>query len=36
MNVKNKIKITYPERALMLHFHEPLIRARGTLTPLDD
>ena len=36
MNAKNKIKITYPDRALMLRLPEPLHRARSTLTPLDD
>ena len=34
--MKDKIKITYPERALMLRLPEPLPRARGTLTPPDD
>ena len=36
MNAKDKIKITYPDRALMLRLPEPLLRARGTLTPPDD
>src|SRR6185312_14896805 len=36
MNAEDKIKITYPDRALMLRLPEPLLRARGTLTPPDD
>ena len=36
MNAKNKIKITHPDRALMLRLLEPLLRARGTQTPLGD
>ena len=36
MNVKDKIKITYPDWALMLRLPEPLLRARDTLTPPDD
>ena len=36
MNAKDKIKITYPDRALMLCLPEPLLRARDTLTPPDD
>ena len=36
MNTNNKIKITYPDRVLMLRLPEPLLRARVTLTPLDD
>ena len=36
MNAENKTKTTYPDRALMLRFPVPLLRARGTLTPLDD
>ena len=36
MNVKDKIKIIYPDRALMLRLPEPLLRAGGTLTPADD
>ena len=36
MNAKDKIKITYPDRALMLRLPVLHLRARGTLTPLDD
>ena len=36
MNAKNKIKITYPDRALMLRLPEPLLRARGMMTHPDD
>ena len=36
MNAKDKIKITYPDRALMLHLPVPLLRARGTVTPPED
>ena len=36
MNAKNEIKITYPDRALMLRLPEPLLRARGMLTPPED
>ena len=36
MNAKDKIKITHPDRALMLRLPEPLHRARNTPTPLDD
>ena len=36
MNAKNKTKTTYPDRALMLRLPVPLLRARGTLTSLDD
>ena len=32
----DKIKITYPDRALMLRLPEPLLRAPGMLTPPDD
>ena len=34
--MKEKIKITYPDRALMLRLPVLLLWARGTLTPLDD
>ena len=33
---KNKTKTTYPDRALILRLPVPLLRARGTLTPLKD
>ena len=36
MNAKNKTKTTYPDRALMLRLPVPLLRARGTLTSLND
>ena len=36
MNVKDKIKITYPDRALRLRLPVLLLRARGTLKPPDD
>ena len=36
MNTKDEINTTYPDRALMLRLPEPLLRARGTLTPLND
>ena len=36
MNTENKTKNTYPDRALMLRLPMPLLRARGTLTPLDN
>ena len=36
MNAENKTNNTYPDRALMLRLPKPLLRARGTLTPLDD
>ena len=36
MDAKNKIEITYSDRALMLRLPVPLLRARGMLTPLDD
>ena len=32
----NKTENTYLDRALMLRLPVPLLRARGTLTPLDD
>ena len=35
-DTKNKTKTTYSDRALILRFPVPLLRARGTLTPLDD
>ena len=34
--MKDEIKITYPDQELMLRLPEPLLRARGTLTPPDD
>ena len=34
--MKDEIKITYPDWALMLRLPELLLWARGTLTPLDD
>ena len=36
MNTNDEIKITYPDRALMLRLPKLLLRARGTLTPPDD
>jgi len=36
MNTKDEIKITYPDRALMLRLPELLLWAHGTLTPPDD
>ena len=36
MNAKDKIKIAYSDRALMLRLPMPLLRACGTLTPPDD
>ena len=36
MNAKDKIKIAYPDRALMLRLPVLLLRARGTLTPPED
>ena len=36
MNVKDEIKITYPDRVLMLRLPVPLLQARGTPTPLED
>jgi len=36
MNAEDKTNNTYPDRALMLRLPVPLLRARGTLTPLDD
>ena len=36
MNVKDKIKITDPDRALMLRLPVLLLRPRGTLTPPDN
>ena len=35
-NAKGKVKITYPDRALMLRLPVPLLRAHGTLAPPDD
>ena len=36
MNAKDKIKITDPDRALMLRLPVLLLRVRGTLTPPDN
>jgi hypothetical protein len=33
---KNKVEITYSDRALMLRLPVPLLRACGTLTPPDN
>ena len=36
MNTKDKVEITYSDRALMLRLPALLLRARGTLTPPDN